>query len=83
MYKQSHNNNDIESMIFVLHIEGRIFCNCFWYFLFLHYLQFSQGAALGTSGHSGKENLSGGGLASWQEDKVLLDVGMVQDHLVD
>ena len=47
MYKQSHNNNDIESMIFVLHIEGRIFCNCFWYFLFLHYLQFSQGAALG------------------------------------
>ena len=32
MYKQSHNNNDIEFMIFVLLIEGRIFCIIFGIF---------------------------------------------------
>ena len=68
-------------MIFVPHIGREYFVFVFGYFLFLLALftNFHRRSCLGQSSrHSGKGNLSGGGLASCQEDKVLLDVGKVE-----
>ena len=52
MYKQSHNNNDIEFMIFVLLIEGRIFCIIFGIFFSCIIYNFHKELPKGTSGHS-------------------------------